>query len=582
MGHYICKKSRHSGAFWLLQSSQNMPEHARTPTFFTDVAAIHGEKLGGMWSVRSKETKPRDVLLKLEIPNTTPKKYEKNTKRMAKLARDYHEDLQTKDINPDEDSKIYEQELNLLLQEIPPEQRLSPEQANAYPWNINKKAVGDALKCAKTGTATGLDRCPFELWKELKTQYDKATKSGNLGFNIVKALTMVYQDIQVHGIDKRTDFAKGWMCPIYKKKDLKDISNYRPITLLNTDYKTMMKALALQLQAPIHKLIHRDQAGFIPKRSIFNHIRLAKTVINYAEIMEHDGAIVTLNQEKAYDRIRHNYLWKTLEAFGIPKNFIDTVKALYQDTYTKVAINGTMSEQFQVKRGVRQGDPLSCLLFDLAIKPLACKLRNTRLLQGLSILGLENNLKLTLFADDTNLFLSKEDNLDDAETILQAWCKLSGAKFNIEKTEIIPIGSPEHRKKMTESRKLSGNEARPLSEHIRIAANGTPVRILGVWIGNNIEDGAAWETILDKVRKRLNKWENIHPTFFRKHIITQAVVGGHTQFLAKAQGMPPNIEKAAMKLIKDFAWGKNKQARIVMETLHKPLGEGGLQLLNIQ
>ena len=98
------------------------------------------------------------------------------------------------------------------------------------------------------------------------------------------------------------------MCPIYKKKDRTEISNYRPITLLNTDCKLLTKALAIQLMDHIRDLIHRDQAGFIPKRSIFDHIKLAEAIISYAEAAEVNGAIIALDQEKAYDKIHHKYL----------------------------------------------------------------------------------------------------------------------------------------------------------------------------------------------------------------------------------------------------------------------------------
>jgi len=107
------------------------------------------------------------------------------------------------------------------------------------------------------------------------------------------------------------------MCPIYKKKDPTEISNYCPITLLNTEYKLLTKVLALQLNESIQHLVHPDQAGFIQRRSIFNHIRLANAIINYAVLTENDEAIIALDQEKAYDKICHDYLWQTLEAFGV-------------------------------------------------------------------------------------------------------------------------------------------------------------------------------------------------------------------------------------------------------------------------
>ena len=125
-------------------------------------------------------------------------------------------------------------------------------------------------------------------------------------------LTKVFNDIQLHGVEPTSNFALGWMCPIYKKKDRVKIKNYHPITLLNTDYKSMTKALAMQLAHKIRTLIHPNQTGFIPQCSIFDPICLAKNMCDYADHMEEDGTIVALNQEKAYDKIDHMYLLSTL------------------------------------------------------------------------------------------------------------------------------------------------------------------------------------------------------------------------------------------------------------------------------
>ena len=125
--------------------------------------------------------------------------------------------------------------------------------------------------------------------------------------------------------------------------------------------------------------------------------------------------IVVLDQEKVYDKIRHDYLWNTLESFNQPKEFIKTTKSLYENAHMQVVINGVMSEPFQVKWGVCQGNPLSCLLFDLAIEPLVCKLRNCNSLEGLSFLGKEGRLLVNLFADDTTLYLSQNDKFNTVE-----------------------------------------------------------------------------------------------------------------------------------------------------------------------
>jgi hypothetical protein len=104
-----------------------------------------------------------------------------------------------------------------------------------------------------------------------------------------------------------------------------------------------------------------------------------------------------------------------------------------------------LSHPFKITRGIRQGDPLSCVLFNLAIEPLACKLREDPDLVGLQIPGIEEKIIVSMFADDTNLYLKNHNHMDHVQTLLNEWCQASGAKFNIEKTEIIPLGSEAHR-----------------------------------------------------------------------------------------------------------------------------------------
>jgi hypothetical protein len=307
----------------------------------------------------------------------------------------------------------------------------------------------------KDGTATGLNGCPYELWKVLEKQHNKLRHKNAPSFNMIKALTYLFQDIQEYRVDDRTNFTTGWMCPIFKKKDPTEISNYRPITLLNTDYKLLTKVLAIQLLDHVNHLVYLDQVGFIPDHLIFDHIHLAKAILNYMEISEEDGAILVLDQEKVYDKIQHDYLWKTLEAFHIPQPFIRTVQALYNNARTKVVINRIFSDTFKVRCGVHQGDPLSCPVFDLAIEPLVCHIHADPNIKGIMISGTENAIKIMLFMDDTNLFLSKDDRMDYIQRTLDEWCKVSGARFNIEKMEVILLGKKSHRQTVVATRKIN-------------------------------------------------------------------------------------------------------------------------------
>jgi exonuclease III len=550
--------------------------------FVKATLANHGERLGGPWSAISKEHKPRDLIRQLKVPGSNPPQFERCSRRMANLARDYHEKLQHEGLGVPHNHPNYNHKLKTYLNEIPLNQRLSEEENQAFKWRVEPDQVRMALSLAKNGSATGMDGLPYELWKELNDMNESAHKQERDGFDIADTLSIIFQDIQDHGIDKRSDFALGWMCPILKKNDKREISNYRPITLLNTDYKLLTKVLAIQLMKYIPDMVHPNQAGFIPSRSIFDHIRLAKSIISYAEVMDVDGAIVALDQEKAYDKIRHEYLWETMKEYNLPDPFTNTVKALYRHAFTRVAINGEFSPPFQVTRGVRQGDPLSCALFDLAIEPLACKLRNDQTISGIAIPGLDEKILVNMFADDTTLYLNKNDSFDYIENLLKQWCEISGAKFNIGKTEIIPIGTTEHRATIVTSRKINLGDQTQLSTLIKIAKDGDATRLLGAWIGNEVNDLTPWERIIDLIKKDLDRWNKIHPTLYGKCIIIQAIIGGRTQYLAKLQGMPRRTEAAIQKMIQDFIWDGERAPRIALETLELPLEKGGLNLLNMR
>ena len=186
---------------------------------------------------------------------------------------------------------------------------------------------------------------------------------------IAALMTKVLQDIDVYGlIDGQ--FTEARMGLLYKKKDRREIQNYHPITLLNTDYKTYTKIIANRLRVVAPKLIHKDQAGFMPKRSIYDQTKVVELLIKWCENTKSKGLVVCLDQEKAYDRIDLTYLWRTLEAFGFPDPFVTRIKNLYSNTAMAIHINGFTGEPFDVRRGVRQGDPMSCLLYNLAIEPL--------------------------------------------------------------------------------------------------------------------------------------------------------------------------------------------------------------------
>lgn len=115
-------------------------------------------------------------------------------------------------------------------------------------------------------------------------------------------------------------------------------------------------------------------------------------------------------------------------------------------------VNGIQPEPIEVKKGTRQGDPMSCLIYDLAIEPLACTLRKTERLKGYKI----NNEKIItrLYADVTSVYLRKQDRIKDMENIIEVFCDASTAKYNLEKTEVLSIGTREHRERVLRNRDM--------------------------------------------------------------------------------------------------------------------------------
>ncbi|KDQ58374.1 hypothetical protein JAAARDRAFT_716425, partial [Jaapia argillacea MUCL 33604] len=202
-------------------------------------------------------------------------------------------------------------------------------------------------------------------------------------------------------------------------------------------------------------------------------------------------------------------------------------------------------------------------------------LRNSDKVLGYRIPGLAKQLLISLFADDATVFLTVEDRYHDLRDILDKWCRAAGAKCNISKTEIIPIGTREHRLRVVSTRKIHPDDP-PLDVGVRIAKDGDPVRSLGAWIGNDVDNTTPWEPIVDKIQTNLRRWAMGHPTLDGKKLIIQMIVGGMTQYLTKVQGMPKGIETALIGIVRKFLWGDARTPPIALEYLYGMKEDGGI------
>ena len=151
-----------------------------------------------------------------------------------------------------------------------------------------------------------------------------------------------------------------------KSKELYYVKNWRPLTLLNCDYKIATKAIANRLKTHLHKLVNNDQTDFLKGRFIGENIRLIDSVINYTAVKNIPGLLHFLDFEKAFDTLELPFIQKTLISFRFGPSIVQWFKTFYNNTESCIMNSGWASNFFSVHRGVRQGCPLSPYLFILS------------------------------------------------------------------------------------------------------------------------------------------------------------------------------------------------------------------------
>ncbi|KAK3538866.1 hypothetical protein QTP86_018775, partial [Hemibagrus guttatus] len=223
--------------------------------------------------------------------------------------------------------------------------KVSSEDNAALEGPLVLEELHAALSTMSGGKAPGVDSLPLELYKFLWKE---------LGEDLLEVLEESRRERCLSLSSRRAVIT---LLP--KKGDLQDIKNWRPVSLLCTDYKVMSKALANRLRDIMDFVIQTDQTYCVPNRSIIDNVSLIRDILDVSRSLVVDLGLISLDQEKAFDRVEHQYLWKTLEAFGLSPSLIAMIKVLYQDVESVLKINGGLSAPFKVQRGIRQGCSLS-------------------------------------------------------------------------------------------------------------------------------------------------------------------------------------------------------------------------------
>jgi len=164
--------------------------------------------------------------------------------------------------------------------------------------------------------------------------------------------------------------------------DLSELSGWRPIALLNVDYKILAKTIAKRIEpflTFLPKIIHSDQTGFVKDRYIGQNIRLLSEMMECTDVKKISGILLFIDFEKAFDSVEWKFIMNSLELINFGPSIRKWFSILYNNVETAVMNAGYMTNYFQVSRGVRQGCPLSPLLFILSVELLASKIRREQI-----------------------------------------------------------------------------------------------------------------------------------------------------------------------------------------------------------
>jgi retron-type reverse transcriptase len=237
-----------------------------------------------------------------------------------------------------------------------------------------------------------------------------------------------------------------------KKDNPKKIEDFRPISLLNTSVKLLTKLLANKLQKVILKIIHKNQYGFLNERSIHGCLAWAFEYLYLCKKSKKEMVILKLDFEKAFDRIEHQAIIEVLHDKGFGPKWKQWMKIIMSSGTSPILLNGVPSKVFHCRRRVRQGDPLSPLIFVLAADLLQSIINSAQHRGFLSLplpRGWGTKFPIVQYADDTLLFLEAcPRQLMLLKSLLNTFADSTGLKVNYQKSSIYPINVDQDKMKI--------------------------------------------------------------------------------------------------------------------------------------
>ena len=350
-------------------------------------------------------------------------------------------------------------------------------------------------------------------------------------------------------------------------KDTRYIKNLRPITLLNTDYKIIEKAVANKMLPALKHIINKDQRGFMKDRRISVNIRKMLDIIHLAEQEDLEAVVLSLDFVKCFDKCSFSILHGSLKYFKFGQIVQKWTEILYRDYTVKVQNNGYFSQQLNIHKGVHQGGCCSSVYFLVIAEILALSLRRNEDIDGLTIREIRN--LLNQFADDMDIFtFCNKKSLDAIFLELENFRKQSGFTLSYEKTTLYRIGSLRH----------SSAEMYNISQ---VQWTNQDINVLGVTIAHEDVLDKNYKGIIEKTRQTLHAWYNRGLSLVGKiQVINTLVASLFVYKMMVLPRIPKQTVKTVENMLREFIWN-GKKAKISLQILQNQKKDGGLQLVNL-
>ncbi|XP_048628766.1 uncharacterized protein LOC106360905 [Brassica napus] len=351
------------------------------------------------------------------------------------------------------------------------------------------------------------------------------------------------------------------------------LNQFRPISLCSTVYKVMARLLKRKLKLCVSEIVQRNQVGFIQERLLSENVLLATELVkDFNAPGPTTRGCLKIDISKAYDNLSWDFLFKVLSAFDMPGRFIEWIKECVTTPSYSIAINGELQGFFSGNKGLRQGDPISSLLFVIAMDVLS-KMLDKGAVDG--TFGLHPECESPLithlsFADDVLVFFDgTADYLRGILSILEEFRLVSGMRINRQKSELLLDGGSESR-------------CRDLAVEMGIAQGALPLRYLGVPLSPKKMTRSDFQPLLDKIAARFSSWTVKHLSFAGRFQLIQAVIYSTISFLASIFIIPSECVSILERMCGAFLWNgapnSARGAKIAWESVCTPKEVGGLGL----